>query len=211
MTGLVAGATHAPLTAIMIVFEMTNDYDLILPLMLTGAIAYITAKRLHPHSIYSEWLARKGEHITHGQDTALLERLHVQGTYNGNPHVIGETATVAQIIKAIGSSTQTEFPVVDSELRFVGMITYNDLRKVVSDAAALGPVVVAGDLASPEFERVTTGDTLHTALQRLGVRGSHHLPVVDDTDHTKLLGLISREEIFATYDRALLTETGKSL
>jgi CIC family chloride channel protein len=211
MTGLVAGATHAPLTAIMIVFEMTNDYDLILPLMLTGAIAYITARRLHPHSIYSEWLARKGEHITHGQDTALLERLHVQGTYNANPHVIGETATVSQIIKAIGSSTQTEFPVVDSELRFVGMITYNDLRKVVSDAAALGPVVVAGDLASPEFEGVSPGDTLRTALQRLGVRGSHHIPVVDDADQTKLLGLISREEIFATYDRALLTETGKSL
>ncbi len=211
MTGLVAGATHAPLTAIMIVFEMTNDYDLILPLMLTGAIAYITARRVHPHSIYSEWLVRKGEHFAHGQDTALLERLYVRRAYDANPHVVGETATVPQIIAAIGSSTQTEFPVVDSELRFVGMITYNDLRKVISDAESLGPVVLAGDLANPEVERVTPRDSLRTALQRLGARGSHHIPVVDEADESKLLGLISREEIFANYDRALLTETGKSL
>ena len=91
------------------------------------------------------------------------------------------------------------------------MITYNDLRKVISDAESLGPVVVAGDLANPEVESVTPRDSLRTALQRLGVRGSHHIPVMDEADENKLLGLISREEIFAHYDRALLTETGKSL
>ncbi len=211
MAGLVAGATHAPLTAIMIVFEMTSDYDLILPLMLTGAIAYITARRIHPHSIYSEWLVRKGEKITHGRDTALLERLEVQTCYNSDPHVIGETATVPQIIKAIGLSTQTEFPVIDGKLRFLGMLTYGDLRAVIADAASLGEVVVAGDLASPEYESVTLRDTLHTALQRLGVRGSHHIPVVAADDNQKLLGLISRQEIFAAYDRALLAETEGSL
>ncbi len=211
MAGLVAGATHAPLTAIMIVFEMTSDYDLILPLMLTGAIAYITARRIYPHSIYSEWLVRKGERIAHGRDTALLEQLEVRRCYNPDPHVIGETATVPQIIKAIGSSPQTEFPVIDGELRFLGMLTYDDLRTVIADAESLGEVVVAGDLANSEYESVTRQDTLHTALQRLGVRGSHHIPVVDADDNGKLVGLVSRQEIFAAYDRALLAETEGSL
>jgi CIC family chloride channel protein len=211
MAGLVAGATHAPLTAIMIVFEMTSDYDLILPLMLTGAIAFITARRLYPHSIYSEWLVRKGEKIAHGRDTALLERLDVRSCYNPDPHVIGETATVPQIIQAIGASTQTEFPVVDAELKFLGMLTYSDLRTVISDAESLGAVVVAGDLASTEHERVALDDDLRTALQRLGVRGSHHIPVMAEHDSEKLVGLISRQEIFAAYDRALLTETGGAL
>jgi CIC family chloride channel protein len=206
MAGLVAGSTHAPLTAIMIVFEMTNDYDLILPLMLCGAIAYITAKRIHRDSIYSQWLSRKGEQIAHGRDAALLERLTVRTCYNGNPHVIGESATVPQIIEAIGASTQTEFPVLDGSLRFVGMLTYNDLRTVVSRADALGPVVV---LASTEFERVSPDDHLRAALQRLAVRGSHHIPVVDSTDPEKLLGLISRQEIFTLYDRELLKEGGE--
>ena len=211
MAGLVAGATHAPLTAIMIVFEMTNDYDIILPLMLAVAIAYITAKRVHPHSVYSEWLVRKGEKIDHGHDTALLERLLVAGCYNPDPHVIGETATVPQIINAIGASTQTEFPVIDGDLRFIGMLTYSDLRVVVTDAQSLESVVVASDLASVEHESVTPHDSLRTALQRLGIRGSHHIPVVDPRDSHKLLGLISRQEIFAMYDRALLTETGSPL
>lgn len=211
MAGLVAGATHAPLTAIMIVFEMTSDYDLILPLMLTGAIAYITARRLHPHSIYSEWLVRRGEKIAHGRDTALLERLEVRSCYNPDPHVIGETATVPQIISAIGASTQTEFPVVDHDLRFLGMLTYGDLRRVISDAESLGEVLVAGDLASTQYESVTLDDSLRTALQRLGIRGSHHIPVVGSADSGRLLGLISRQEVFAAYDRALLTETGASL
>ena len=112
-------------------------YDLILPLMLTGAIAYITARRIHPHSIYSEWLVRKGEKIAYGRDTALLERLDVRSCYNPDPHVIGETATVPQILKAIGASTQTEFPVVDGELHFLGMLTYGDLRTVIAESESL--------------------------------------------------------------------------
>ncbi len=205
MAGLVAGSTHAPLTAIMIVFEMTSDYDLILPLMLSGAIAFITAKRIYPESVYSEWLVRKGEHIAHGKDEALLERLKVRGIYDGNPHVVSENATVPQILKAIEASTQTEFPVIDAELKFRGMLTYLDLRMVVSEAESLGPVVVAGDLVSDSYETVNPIDSLRTALQRLAVRGSHHLPVVDANDPTRLLGLLSREEIYASYDRALLT------
>jgi CIC family chloride channel protein len=206
MAGLIAGSTHAPLTAVMIVFEMTSDYALILPLMLCGAIAYITARRLHPHSIYSEWLVRHGEHITAGQDTAALERLKVQECYNRSPHVIADTATVRQIVQAIGAARQTEFPVLDGDHQLVGMITYDDLRTVIAQQDTLAPVVVASDLASAEFERVTPEDSLRTALQRLAVRGTHSLPVVDGDNPNRLLGLVTRQDIHTTYDRALLQQ-----
>lgn len=204
MAGVVAGSTHAPLTAIMIVFEMTGDYELILPLMLCGAIAYITARRLHPESIYSQWLARRGETIQSGRDAAVLERVTVKDAYNANPHVIGEGATVQQILQAIGASRQTEFPVLDRDLKLKGMITYDDLRAVLADPTKFGPLVVADDLASQQFERVTPSDSLRTALQRLALRGSHYVPVVADDDDARLVGLIGRQEIFAAYDRELL-------
>lgn len=206
MAGLVAGATHAPLTAIMIVFEMTNDYALILPLMLCGAIAYITARRIHPESVYSEWLARRGESIHSGRDTAVLERLRVRGTYNTDPHVISENATVPQIVQAISASPQIEFPVLDGELRLVGMITYGDLRTVLADSEKLAPVVLAGDLANQQFEWVTPDDSLFTALKKLAVRGRHHIPVLDGDDHDRLLGLISRQDILSAYDREFLKQ-----
>lgn len=204
MAGLVAGSTHAPLTAIMIVFEMTSDYALILPLMLCGAIAYITARRLHPHSIYSEWLVRRGETIESGRDTAVLERLTVRESYNQNPHTIHEGADVSHIVAAIGASSQTEFPVVDDERNLVGMISYDDLRAVLSDTDRYAPIILAGDLASRPYETVVPSDTLRAALQRLEVRGSHYLPVVEDGNGQRLLGLIGRQNILAAYDRALL-------
>ncbi|MEJ2239007.1 MAG: chloride channel protein [Gemmatimonadales bacterium] len=206
MAGLVAGATHAPLTAIMIVFEMTNDYALILPLMLCGAVAYITARRIYPESIYSEWLVRRGENIHSGRDTAVLERLKVGDSYNNDPQVIGENATVPQIVAAISASPQIEFPVLDSELELVGMITYEDLRTVLADAETLSTVVVAGDLARQQFEWVSPDDSLLTALQKLAVRGSHDIPVLGGEDHPHLVGVIGRAEILSAYDRELLRE-----
>jgi CIC family chloride channel protein len=209
MAGLIAGSTHAPLTAIMIVFEMTSDYALILPLMLCGAVAYITARRIYPESVYSEWLVRHGERIRSGRDTAVLERLKVGDSFNNDPHVIGESATVPQIVDAIGTSPQIEFPVLDVDLKLMGMITYDDLRTVLTSADALAPVVLAGDLAKQQYEWVTPEDSLRTALQRLDVRGSHQIPVLDGADHERLLGLISRQEILSAYDRELLREEGE--
>ncbi|MDH3369602.1 MAG: CBS domain-containing protein, partial [Gemmatimonadota bacterium] len=205
MAGLVAGSAHAPLTAIMIVFEMTNDYALILPLMLCGAVAYITARRLHPESIYSQWLVRRGEVIHLGRDAAVMERLRVGEFFNRDPHIISEEASVQQILDALGASSQVEFPVLDGDLRLVGMITYDDLRTVLSDTDRYAEVILAGDLASQQFERVTPDDTLATALQRIGVRGSHYVPVVDAGDPDRLVGVIGRQEILTAYERELLT------
>jgi CIC family chloride channel protein len=205
MAGLVAGSTHAPLTAIMMVFEMSGDYALILPIMLTTAIAYLTARRLYPTSLYSEWLRRKGEHIGHGRDVGVLERLRVAEAYHRNPFSIPEHATVSEIMDAIGRTPQTEFPVLDADDRVTGVVTYDDLRSVLAQRESLAPVVIAADIANVEIEPVTTGDSLRTALQRLGVHGSLTVPVVDGSTG-KLVGLISRQEILAAYDRELLRE-----
>jgi CBS-domain-containing membrane protein len=85
------------------------------------------------------------------------------------------------------------------------MITYDDLRTVLSDADRYAEVILAGDLASQQFERVTPDDTLATALQRIGVRGSHYVPVVDAASPDRLLGVIGRQEILTAYERELLT------
>jgi CIC family chloride channel protein len=204
MAGLVAGSAHAPLTAVMIVFEITHDYAMILPLMLCGAVALISARRIHPNSIYSEWLVLRGERIAFGQDAALLERLTVRDCYDRQPHVLAERATVRDIAEALGATTQIEFPVLDGDGRLVGMVNYDDLRSVISRAGELSPLIVASDLMSDRFERVTPEDSLKTALQRLALRGSHHIPVVDGNGGHRLLGLIGRGAILAAYDRELL-------
>lgn len=201
---VVAVATAAPLTAILIVFEMTNDYAIMLPLMLAVVIGLLVARRLERDSLYSGWLRRRGEHLEHGADRDVLSRLRVADAYDPNPQVVGEAATVDQLLEHLGSVEQTEFPVVDPDLRPVGMITVGDLGRIAKDSKELAAVLLAADLAVPG-EVVRREDTLLVAARRLGVRGTGSLPVIDGATG-KLIGILTRAHLLAIYERAIAGE-----
>ncbi len=206
MAGLVAGATHAPLTAIMMVFEMTRDYGLILPLMLTSVLAYVIARRLHPESIYTEWLRRRGVALSHGADATLLARITVAECFNREPVTVREDAGVPAILDVTRASRQTEFPVVSADGRLAGMLSREAVREALANGDHLAPVLVAADLIRPQAERVTPEDSLLTALRRLGAQDVDTLPVVDTDDGERLLGIVSRQDVMAAYERQLTLE-----
>jgi CIC family chloride channel protein len=200
MTAVVSGATHAPLTAIFIVLEMTNDYGLILPLMLGGSLSYVVARGLHRESIYTEWLARRGEQFSHGTDEGALRRLTVADAYKTDPEMVYADASLEKTIPMMRQSRQLEFPVVDRENRVVGVFTSQDLKRALSDRTIPGSTPIR-ELAHPFSEGVAIDDDLLTALRRLGARGAQILPVVDRIGPYHLRGVIGREEIFAAYER----------
>jgi len=206
MAGLVAGATHAPLTAIMMVFEMSGDYGLILPVMLTSVLAYVVARRLHPENIYSEWLVRRGVVLTHGADAVILARMTVGECMNRRPEVIPEEADLRAIVGATTNSRQTAFPVSDDQGRLAGMLSLDAIREVTASGADLAHLVVAADLAMPEPECLTAEDSLLTALRRFGQRDVDYLPVVAADDRQRLQGIVSRSDVVAAYERALAVE-----
>jgi chloride channel protein, CIC family len=206
MAGLVSGATHAPLTAILMVFEMTGDYGLILPLMLSSVLAYVIAVRLHPESIYTEWLVRRGVVLTHGADAAVLARIPIHDCVNTHAVVVPEHADLATVRALAQSSRQTEFPVVDEDGRIMGMLYQATLREALESEERLGGLLMAGDLVVPQFDRVTPEDTLLTALRRLGTRDVNYLPVVHAEDRDRLEGVVTRQDLLAAYERALTAE-----
>lgn len=201
MGAVFAATTDAPIAAILIVFEMTNDYAIVLPLMLATAISYLVARRLEPDSLYSGWLRRRGERIQHGADRDVLAGLSVGDAYQPNPQVIGEAATVAELLEHLGTGEQTDFPVVDPELRFVGMITVAELGRIAKDQRDLAPLLIAGDVARPA-EAIALSDSLLDAIHMMGVRGTASLPVVE-SESGRLAGLISRADILGVYERAV--------
>jgi len=206
MAGLVAGATHAPLTAMMMVFEMTGDYGLILPLMLTSVLAFVIARRLHPESIYTEWLVRRGVVLTHGADAAVLARLPVSECINRNPVVIPAGADLSAVIELTRAGRQTEFPVVTASGRFLGMLSQTTLREAQEAGEQPRGVVVAADLVGTDAEPVTADDTLLTALRRLGDRDVNYLAVVQHGDRRRLEGIVSRQDLLTAYEQALTAE-----
>ncbi len=207
MGSVFAAATDAPLAAVLMVFEMTNDYAIVLPLMLAVVLSYNVAKRLEPDSLYSGWLRRRGESLEHGVARDVLANLTVQSAMEENPQVIGEGASVSQMMEHLGRGEQTDYPVVDGQLRVSGLLRIGEIGRVARDQAALGPLLLASDIADP-VETVEPGDTLLAAIRRMGTRGTGMLPVVDPQSG-RLVGVVTRAAILALYEKQVAEEAAE--
>jgi CIC family chloride channel protein len=204
MAGLVAGATRAPITAIFIVFEITDDYGLVLPLMLVAVLAYLTARRLAPYGLYDGWLERRGEHLAHGADRALMERIQVREAVDEEAVTVTPSAALAELVAATGRARVHTLPVVDDDGTLVGVIHYPDLRDAMLDRGDLAGVLVAMDLAEPA-ETASPHQPLRDALRVMNARARDALPVVDPATN-RYLGMLSRADLLAAYERELLEE-----
>jgi CIC family chloride channel protein len=192
MGAMIAGATDAPITGILLVFEMTNDYAIVLPLMLTVVVTHLVARRLEPDSLYSGWLRRRGESIEHD-----VESLTVRDVYDPAPTVIQEHEALSEAIAHLDNRSQSVFPVIDADRHVIGVVTIADLGRLATATSALGTLVRAIDIAHPT-ETVGPNDSLRSAMRRMGVRGAAAVPVVQDN---QLVGLISRAHILGAYER----------
>lgn len=203
MAGLIAGTLNAPITAIFMVFEMTDDYNLVPPLMIVSVIALATARAFAKHGLYDGWLARRGEHLAHGADRAIMHRLVVRDVMNTSPVSVAPGATLAEVVTASSESRLTTLPVVDGDGLLYGVITFTQLRLALLDRGDLAPILLAADLAEPTEVAVGT-DSVQTALAKLNARAADLLPIVESEAHPILLGVLTREDVLAAYERELM-------
>jgi CIC family chloride channel protein len=161
------------------------------------------ARRLYPESIYTQWLARRGVHLSHGADAALLARLAVADCYNRRAPLLREAAPLAEMLAALRQGRQTDLPVVDGDRRLLGVVTVFDLRELLSQEASLAQLIVAGDVLREAGDVLTPDDSLLTALRRFGARDAAALPVVDALHSRRVLGVLTRADVFTTYERGL--------
>ncbi|HEX5829586.1 MAG TPA: chloride channel protein [Gemmatimonadaceae bacterium] len=203
MAGLVAGATRAPITAIFIVFEITDDYRLVLPVMLVAVIAFAVARRLAPHGLYDGWLARRGEHLAHGADRSLLARVPVRRAMDRSAVTVLPAAPLEAVVKASERARQPVVPVVGADGALHGLITFPDLRQALLDRSSLADVLVAADLAEL-VDAVAPEAPLSQALRLMNARALDAVPVV--ADGGRYVGLLTRYDLVATYERELVHE-----
>lgn len=203
MGAVIAGATDAPITGILLVFEMTNDYAVLLPLMLAVVVCHRVSRRLVPDSLYSGWLRRRGETLGHGNDQDALAGVYVDDIYDRAPIAVVEDTPVASLLEQLGHTDQPAIPVVDDDGRVTGVITPGELARAARTADALGSLVLAADLAHAT-ETVAPRDSLLAAVRQLGVRGASAIPVVDPASG-RLAGLVTRAHILAVYERAAMS------
>ena len=202
MAAMFAVVGRAPLTAILMVFEVTGarDYQLILPLMLTATLGTFLAERFHPDSIYSMILDHMGINLRRTGEVDVLDTIQVGSVMASNPQVCAIGDTLAEVEERLHRTRSHGLPVVDSD-RLVGIITLSDIARAgpgqdfVTDAMTHRPVTVVP--SSP----------VSTALERMAVLGVGRLPVVSEEDPELLVGVFRREDAVRAYHEALTSST----
>lgn len=206
MGALVAATTHGPLTAILILFEMTGEYKIILPLMLACIIGTITSGQLLRDSIYTLKLARRGIDIKEGKEVNVLKSILVRDVMSRKVDTIAEAMPLEEMADKISKSKYNSFPVLNADHQLVGILSFNDYSDAIFDED-LKHLVVAKDLATPNVVTVSSEDNLYTALEKISRRDFATLPVVSPRDSGELVGLISRRDIIGAYDKAVLKKS----
>ena len=206
MGAIVSATTHGPITAIMILFEMTGDYKIILPLMLSCIIATVVASQLKRDSIYTLKLARRGVDIRAGKEINILKSLTVKEAMTQEVVTIPSNMPLKKLVKFTLASKHSSFPLVDDEGLLSGIVTFQDFKEVFFEEG-LGDLVVAKELSPPKVITITKKENLDDALVKIGMKNIEQIPVVDENNPRKIIGILSRRDIFAAYNKALINRS----
>ncbi|WP_406658166.1 chloride channel protein [Methanolobus sp. ZRKC2] len=201
MGALLAGTSHAPLAAILILFELTRDYNLILPLMFACVVSNLVSSALNPESIFTEGLRKRGFIIRKGKEVDIMESVLVRDAMKHNVQTVSENKDVTALIDLMQSSRHAGFPVLDSSGKLCGIVTLKDLRDKVKKDEFERSIC---DISTKEIEVAYPDETLNTVLRRLASKDIGRLPVVSREDNRQLLGIITRSDIVNVYDKKVL-------
>ncbi len=203
MAGMVAATTHAPITALLIIFEMTSDYRIILPLMVTVVFSALFARKLFPHSIYTVKLIRKGIDIRSGKDVNVLRSHKVAEIMDETFEKIRLSTSLQEILLRVEQGSDSYFVVVNKEDSIQGVISFQDLRSLLSQHS-LDNLVIAKDLVQEETVVVNYDDDLEQAFKLFGIKDLKMIPVINKYDNDKVIGVLRREDLIDYYNKQLI-------
>jgi CIC family chloride channel protein len=203
MAAFLASVVHAPITAILIVFEMTNDYKIILPLMTATIIAMVVAKRFLPYSLYTYKLHKKGIDIVSGREMGVLKSMRVSDIMKSAFSTINPSASFEELIQVFITNPTNYLYLHDGNHKLAGVITFSDIKSFVREDE-LADLVRAFDVATTDVVAVSPEDDLYTALNRFGYKNVEQLPVIDNRVTGKLIGVIYRKDLLQAYQKAII-------
>ena len=206
MGALVSATTHGPLAAMLILFEMTGNYKIILPMMLSCILSTIFAGMLMKDSIYTLKLARRGVDIREGKEVNVLRSMFVRDVMSHHVETISESSAVVEMAEFISKSKYNSFPVLDAAGKLTGILSFNDYSEAMFDED-LKDLVVAKDLASENVTTVSADEDLYTALGKISRKDFSTMPVVSPADPTELVGIVTRRDIIGAYEKAVLKKS----
>jgi CIC family chloride channel protein len=191
MGAVFAAVIRVPITSILLIFEMTYNYEIILPLMIANAIAYAVASYFSPLSIYEAFLFQDGIHLGHAPKTDALARITAASVMTQDVVTLPDDITVAEALNVVGRLEFNGYPVL-RDGHMVGLITTGDLRRLEAEGRQAEMVA---DLMTRKVVHAHPDQTLDTVILKLAQRELSQLPVVSRVDDTRLLGIVTLRDV----------------
>jgi len=192
MAGLFGAAAHAPMSSVLIVFEMSDNYQIMLPLLMTVGLSYLVAYRLHPESLYSQKLRRlTGSTPTSGEGS-VLDLLIVEDAMVDDPETVAPELSLDELTALSRTRRMRSWPVLDSGGGLVGIVTDTDLERALMQE---GGGRTVGDIMTTGLVTLAPDDTLRTAFGLFSARDIQQIPVLGGEDGRTFLGALRRHEM----------------
>ncbi len=213
MVGLgavMAAVAHAPLTNILMAYELTGNYQIILPIMTACIMSTYVMTLFSEESLYTEKLRRKGIKLWRGRDLTVMDRIKVGEIMTKDVTTIQENISFGDVMRLIVSSRHNYFPVLNEDNKLTGIISMQNVREVLLESAELADIVVAGEIATENVVTVRAGNNLNDAMESFSMIDIDQLPVVSQTDPFKVIGMISRMDVMAVYKKEVLKKSARA-
>jgi chloride channel protein, CIC family len=201
MAAIMAGTSQAPISAILILFEFTGNYDLILPLMIASILSSQLSRRLHPHSIYTEPLHQRGVELPLRMEEAVLAGLKAGDLARADPECLRPDDDYRRVVEKFLSTRRQRLFVIGADGRLLGAISLHDIKHALDHPETL-VAVVAHDLMLPVDRTIGSDERLHRATEYFAHSDFERLPVVDAAG--KFLGVLSKRDLLAVYAQEVL-------
>jgi chloride channel protein, CIC family len=207
MGSMLAATTRSPLLAIIMIFEISLDYSIMLPLMLACVVSIIVASRFVAESVYTEPLRRKGLSVTQETTTLGASMERTVGDIMQPPvPPVRENATLSAIAARFLVSSNNFLPVVDGKQRLIGLLALHDLKEYLNAGDEL-TAVIAYDVMRPPATCVTPNQRLLDVLPVVLASEQRNIPVVNSLKENRLIGSITRSEVLNLFSEAIASSS----
>lgn len=206
MGAMLSGITHMPITAILMVFEFTNNYLIIPPLMIASIISVLLSNQIAKKSIESAVLESKGINIHDKREINLLRTILVDSVMETNPPLIQVNAPFSEVITNLLSGKSHFTVVIDDRGSYVGTIELNDVRELLLDQESASSTLIASDIANTNIPFVLPDDNLDLIMHILGRVEKDHIAVCNNAADKKVIGVVTKSSVINAYNKRIFQQ-----
>ena len=204
MGATLGGINSIPITAMLMIFEMTREYSLILPLMLSVIVSTTIVQIVNKGSYHLKLLEKQGFRISAGREASILKSIYVENIMRKDEIVMNQNIPLNKVVPRLIDSPHRVIYTVDDDNNLRGVITDSQVRPLITEYESLKKSIIAHDIADTQVIKINLSNDLDYVLKLMTKADIEELPVISDDDEYKIIGIVTRQDVLDVYNKESL-------